>query len=158
MKKRKFFTDDVLARIFRWWAASAMYFFVGWGTSVGFQSTVIDFVFFLGIAIAVFEMFVVNPVVNSMFSLKNPIRYDDTSIMKKVLYRLKYIGKTIIVIVFVVITYDIINFSAIIIFNLPQETVFLAGEPILFGIFYMVYYSLIKGIGLNIARRMKETT
>lgn len=158
MKKKKFFTDDVLARIFRWWAASAMYFFVGWGTGVGYQSTVIDFVFFLGVAIAVFEMFVVNPVVNSMFNLKNPIKFSDKAIMKKVLYRLKYIARTIIIVIFVVITYDIINFSAIILFNLPEETVMLAGEPILFGIFYMIYYTLIIGLGLSIKRRMKEIT
>jgi len=158
MKTKKIFTDDVLARIFRWWAASAIYFFVGWGTSVGFQSTVIDFVFFLGIAIAVFEMFIVNPVVNSMFNLKNPIKFSDKSIMKKVLYRLKYIARTIIILIFVVMTYDIINFSAIILFGLSQETVVLAGEPILFGIFYMIYYTLILGLGTSIRRRMKEIT
>lgn len=158
MGKKKFFTDEVLARIFRWWAASAMYFFIGWGTGVGYQSTVIDFVFFLGVAIALFEMFVVNPVINSVFNVKNPIKFTDKAIMKKVLYRLRYIAKTMIIVIFVVITYDIINYTAIIVLNLSNEAVFLPGEPIMFGIFYIVYYSLISGLSLNIKQRMKENT
>lgn len=156
MNSKKFFTDERLARIFRWWAASAIYFFVGWGTNVGAQSTMIDFVFFLGIAIGLFEMFVVNPVVNSMFNVRNPIRFSDKSIMKKVIYRLRYFAKTFIIIIFVVITYDIINYTAIIVRGLDSEAVFLPGEPIMFGIFYIIYYILIEGLGLSIKRRMKE--
>ena len=158
MKTRKIFTDDVLARILRWWAAAAMYFFIGWGTGVGYQSTVFDFVFFLGVAIGIFDMFVVNPIIYSVFNVKNPIRFTDKSIMKKVIYRLKYIARTMIILIFVVITYDIINFTAIIMFDLSPETIVLPGEPILFGIFYLIYYSLIVGLGLSIKRRMKENT
>ena len=43
-------------------------------------------------------------------------------------------------------------------FGLEPEAVFLPGEPILFGIFYLIYYSLIIGLSLNVKRRMKENT
>jgi hypothetical protein len=91
-----------------------------------------------------------------MYNVKNPIRFQDQSLIWRVVHRLQYIGKTMIILIFVVMTYNIINFVAILALNLDSTKVFLPGEPILFGIFYMIYFLLIDSLSRNIRKRMKE--
>jgi len=154
--KKRFFTDERLSRLIRWWSVSAVYFFIGWGTGLGFQSTVIDFIFFLSIAIGIFDMFVVNPVIYNMFNVKNPMKLGEKSIWQRVRYRLLYFFKVFVIVGFVVITYDLINLTAIKVFAIAADRVFLPGEPIMFGVFYSIYYYLIKGIGDNLKRQVQE--
>lgn len=158
MKQKKLFNDQRLANIFRWWSVSAVFFFIGWGTGLGFQSTSIDFVFFMGVAIAVFEMFIVNPIIYSMFNVKNPLRLDGNTIKFKVKYRMIYFFKTIFIVTAVVFTYQIINYGAISLSLVASDKVFLPAEPILFGIFYMCYFLILESLTVNTNRRMKEHT
>ena len=66
---QKIFTDRTLSLIARWWAAGAVYFFIGWGTNLGRQESIIDFVFFLGLAMGIFNAFIVNPALNMFFNI-----------------------------------------------------------------------------------------
>lgn len=155
--KKKFFTDQRIAGIIRWWAIGAVYFFVGWGTGLGAHTTAIDFAFFLILAIGIFEMFVVNPIIFSMFKVKNPISLSNKDIWYKVRYRLTYFFKVGLIVLLVIMTYNIINIAGIKLLGLGQDQVLLPGEPILFGAFYMVYYYLIHGFLANIKKKLEET-
>jgi hypothetical protein len=146
LSKKRFFTEERLANIFRWWSASAVYYFVGWGTGLGGQDTVIDMVFFLGLAIGITEMLIVNPVIRHMFRTSEFLNFRDKSLKQRVLYRLGTILRSMFLVILIVITYDVINVMAIALFSLHPDQVFLPGEPILFGIFYVVFYGLLRQI------------
>jgi hypothetical protein len=153
--KKKFFTDRRIESIIRFWAAGAIYFFIGWGTGLG-SNSYLDFIFYLGVAMAVFDMFVVNPVIRLMLNVRTTGHYTDVPIHKKVLYRLGYVLKTVIIMLVVSSIYNIINQIAILILDLPDDTTVFPGEPILFGIFYLVVYRLLEGFLNNIKYNMKD--
>ncbi|MDF2473142.1 MAG: hypothetical protein K0R21_924 [Anaerocolumna sp.] len=153
--KKKFFTDRRIESIIRFWAAGAVYFFIGWGTQIG-SNSYLDFIFYLGVAMAVFEMFVVNPVIRLMLNVRTTGQYMDVPILKKVLYRLGYVFKTVVIMLVVSAIYNIINQIATLVLSLPEKTTVIPGEPILFGIFYLVVYRLLEGFLNNIKYKMKD--
>ncbi len=153
--RKKFLTDKRIELFIRFWAAGAVYFFIGWGTGVGLGS-VLDFIFVLGIVMAVVEMFVVNPVIRLMLHTKSEIGYLDTTVLSKVKYRLLYIFKTMIIMAVVIAIYEIINRGTISLLGLPSESVVLPGEPILFGIFYIATENLFNNFINNIKVKMKD--
>lgn len=154
-KKNRFFTEERTALIIRWWAAAAVYFFIGWGTNLGFQTTSIDFIFFLTIGIGVFEMFVVGPVIRNMFRTREGLRWRDMNLKQRVLARLGVFARSYLLVLLVFQTYKIINVSAIALLELSEEAVFLPGEPILFGVFYIAYYIIFTKLVESVRRRME---
>lgn len=153
--RKKFLTDKRIELFIRFWAAGAVYFFIGWGTGVGLGS-VLDFIFVLGIVMAIVEMFVVNPIIRLMLHTKSVTRYMDTTIFNKVKYRLLYILKTMFIMSIVTAIYEIINRGTISLLGLPSETVVLPGEPILFGVFYIITVRLLNTFINNIKDKMKD--
>jgi hypothetical protein len=153
--KKKFFTDRRIELIIRFWSAGAVYLFVGWGTGLG-QGSLIDFIFILGTIMAIFEMFVVNPLIRRMLNVKSTTNYLDTTIGNKVLNRLGHIFKTIFIMAIVATIYIVINQMAAILFNLSKETVAVPGEPILFGLFYLMVYKLIEAIRQNLKKKTSD--
>jgi hypothetical protein len=153
--KKKFFTDKRIELLIRFWAAGAVYFFIGWGTGLGTGPTV-DFIFILGLVMAIVEMFVVNPVIKYMLNVKSTTGYLDTSVLSKVKYRLSYIFRTILIMAVVAAIYGIINNGATVLFSLPDETVILPGEPIVFSLFYLLVFKLLDNLIINIKRKMKD--
>lgn len=151
MKKRKFFTEERFANIIRWWAAAAVYFFVGWGTSLGSQTNIIDFVFFLGLAIGIAEMFIVAPIIRNMFNTSEGFYWRQKTVWQQAGTRLIIVFRSIFLMTLIVVTYDAINMAAIRIGGLHPDTVLLPGEPVLFGIFYLMYFTLIT----SMTRRFK---
>lgn len=139
---KKLLTDERIALIIRWWAAGAIYFFIGWGTGLGKQGSAIDFIFFLGLSIGIMNILIINPVFQKMFNLKSNKKYTDTSTLEKVKMRLGEIFKSMINVLFIVYTYSLINILLINIFSLSREAVPLPGEPITFGILYVVIFTL----------------
>jgi len=133
----------------RAWAAGAVYFFIGWGTQVA-QSSIFDFVFFLGVSLAIFDLLVITPVVNGM--LKNELRNHNYSIKKGSLLKLANIIKNLFIVVIMVNIYNIINLVLITLLNLSTDAVPFAGEPITFGIIYIILWLLIDGL----VRRVQE--
>lgn len=156
MKKRRFFTEERFAGIVRWWSAAAVYFFIGWGTGLGAQNNIIDFVFYLGVGIGVMEMFVVMPIIRNMFNTREGFYWRQKSLWQKVSARLQVFFKSLIIMILVVLTYDVINVMAIKVFALEADQVFLPGEPIIFGLFYLAYYTLITGMVVRLKDRIKE--
>ncbi len=156
ISKKRFFNEERMANIFRWWCASAVYYFVGWGTNLGRQDTVIDMVFFLGIAIGITEMVLVNPVIRHMFNTKEFANFRKKSLKERVTYRLVTIFKAMLIVTLVVLTYDIINIMAIALMSLPTDQVFLPGEPVFFGIFYVLFYSLLRSVVARFKRKVEQ--
>lgn len=152
--KKKFFTEKRIELLIRFWAAGSVYFFLGWGTGLGLGS-ILDFIFLLGIVMAVVEMFIVNPIIKHMLNVKTSAGYLDTSVLSKVKYRLIYILKTIFLMTVVAAVYSLLNIAAIIIFSLPENTVAVPGEPILFGVLYVAAHQLLERLTNNIKEKMK---
>lgn len=152
---RSFFTDKRIALIIRWWAVGAVYFFIGWGTNLS-QRGIIDFAFFLGLSIGVFNMLVVNPVIRMVLKTKETKRYMDFTVKEKVMGRLGEILKSIFIVIIMIYIYNILNTVIIDLFSLGEESIPLAGEPITFGIIYMLIWSLINGLVNNVKKRIEK--
>jgi len=156
MKKARFFTEERFAGIVRWWSAAAVYFFVGWGTSLGSQTSVIDFVFFLGLAIGIVEMFIVAPIIRNMFNTREGFYWRQKTVWQQAGIRLVIVFRSMFIVSMIVLTYDVINIAAIRIVGLHPDTVLVPGEPILFGIFYLVYFTLLASITRRFIDKTKE--
>lgn len=139
--------------IIRWWSVGAMYFFIGWGTQLGNYDHPLDMIFILGGAIGLFNSFVVNPSLKMLFDIGKQKKYLEWTIMEKVSFRLQNVVASMFIVYLVTIIYDVINRTAIIFLKLPDETVFLPGEPILFATFYMIIYTICVQLIKNVKNR-----
>lgn len=147
---RAFFTDRRISLILRWWAAGAVYFFIGWGTSVGNQTKIIDFVFTLGVVMGIFNMLIVNPGLRMAFNLAPHRRPKSYALSQRVSDYLVEIIKNILIMFVVALIYVAINNTINAIFNLPDTNISVPGEPILFGIFYVLVWVLFEQIWLRV--------
>jgi len=147
---QKYLTDRNITLVIRWWAAGAVYFFIGWGTSLGNQQTIIDFVFFLGLIMGAFNILIINPGLRMMFNVgpKRPPR-ENTGWQRTSDYLVELI-KNIFIVFVVALIYLAINRTAISLFDLPVDAVVLPGEPILFGLFYLIVWLLLDAISKKI--------
>jgi hypothetical protein len=142
-RKKKFFTEGKIAFLARWWSAGAVYFFIAWGTTIGeSEYGYLDLALVLGVFIGLFFMLVVNPILRSMFNLRAEIEYKSSSVLQLVLYRLGEILKSTIIVVLIVIITSAINIGLISILQLPEDSVPFPGEPITFGLMYVLLYML----------------
>ena len=147
---RNFFTDRRIALIIRWWAAGAVYFFIGWGTSVGNQSSMLDFVFSLGVAMGLFNMLFINPGLRMAFNLHPNGRPKSHALSQRVSDYLVEILKNIMIMFFIALMYVAINSAINAAYNLPADNISVPGEPILFGIFYVIVWVIIDRIWLRL--------
>ncbi len=138
---RRFFNDWNISLIVRWWAAGAVYFFIGWGTSLGNQQYLIDFVFVLGLVMGLFNILIINPGLRMMFNIGGPRRprKENTGWQRLSDYLVELLKNLFIMLVIAMI-YVAVNRLAIALFSLPENTVVLPGEPILFGLFYVLIW------------------
>ncbi|GAB4262934.1 MAG: hypothetical protein Kow0080_00770 [Candidatus Promineifilaceae bacterium] len=143
---QKYLTDRNIILVIRWWAAGAVYFFIGWGTSLGNQLYIIDFVFYLGMVMGLFNILIINPGLRLMFNIgpKRP-PHENTGWQRTSDYLVELLENIFIVLV-VALIYVAINKVAISLFNLSPEAVFLPGEPILFGLFYMIVWVILDAL------------
>lgn len=146
----RFMTDRNISLVIRWWAAGAVYFFIGWGTSLGQQQTVIDFAFTLGLVIGLGNILVINPVFRMLFEpvSKRPPGYNTFS--QRISDYLVEMIKSIFLVIMVAAIYVVINTTLIRFYNLPADAVPLPGEPILFGLFYVFVFVLFEKISTMI--------
>ncbi|MGB1249528.1 MAG: hypothetical protein ACPG8W_02780 [Candidatus Promineifilaceae bacterium] len=139
---RHFFTDRRIVLILRWWSAGAVYFFIGWGTSLGNQASMIDFVFSLGIAMGVFNMLIVNPGLGMAFNVGKRRVPGGNTISQRVSDYLVAMLKNILIMFVIALIYVGLNSAINAAFGLPASNISLPGEPILFGVFYVLVFVL----------------
>lgn len=151
LKKNVFYKNDKLySRIFRWWSIACVYFFIGWGTSVG-QTSLIDMILILGIAIGVFETLITNPVISILFYVKPKERTIFSLLLKMV--------DSIVTVSLVVVVYESMNTLLHSMFTLQEGSVPFAGEPITFAIIYLLINSALKwfiGLAAQLHKDAKE--
>jgi len=143
---KAFFTDYRMALIIRWWAAGAVYFFIGWGTSVGNQSNIIDFVFSLGVVMGMFNMLIVNPVIRMAYNISPSRRPKTYALSQRISDYLVEIIKNILIMFVIALIYIGLNSIINVIFGLSSTTITIPGEPILFGVFYVLMWLLFERI------------
>ncbi len=150
-----FFTERRIALIMRWWAAGAVYFFFGWGTNLGNQSSLIDFVFSLGVAMGLLNMVVVHPVLKMAFNIgpKRPPSYN--TISQRISDYLVEIIKNIGFMFVIAMIYIALNSAINLAFGFSDETITIPGEPILFGIFYVLTHTLFERLKLLFIEKVR---
>ncbi len=155
-KSKKLLNDNQKALILRWWGAGAVYFMIGMGMpSIGYTS-LIDIILALGLGLTILNLLVIEPVIHSMFKIEKHEYYLDTTVSTKIKRRLSVIFSNFLIVYLIMYTYEFINVSIIFIFGLQKgESVPLPAEPILFGVFYVIYYTIFKHI-TNKIKRIKK--
>ena len=153
--RNSFFTEKRIETLIRFWFAGAVFFFIGWGSGIA-QSSIYDYVFFLGLSMAIVEMFIVAPIVRLALNVEGTNRAKEKSIMKRVGKRLAHIFQAILLVSIVAMIYTIINRGTIILFDLPVETIILPAEPILFSVFYVSFYRIFDSLKKNFKLKVNE--
>ena len=153
---RIFFTDRRISLMIRWWAAGAVYFFIGWGTALGNQALLLDFVFTLGLVMGLFNMIFVNPGLRLAFNIAPSRRHRTHAISQRVSDYLLEIVKNILIMFFIALIYVALNTVINVAFNLPADNISVPGEPILFGIFYVLLWVLFERIGHRIQQAFTD--
>lgn len=139
-KFKRFFTEKRIILIIRWWVAGAVYFFIGWGTNLGANTNIIDFVFVLSVSLGLVNSFLLNPIIAKMFNTPMSKKYLEMTLVEKLSRRFKDIAQSVIIVIIMIYVYVLINVALISIFKLPNTSVPFPGEPITFGIIYILLY------------------
>jgi len=142
----------IRVNVVKWWCYAACYYLVGFGMPQLMYS-VIDTMFTLGLVMGLVSALVIafivrgicvkEEVYNKYLAIKNngPIR-----IIQHVLY-------SWILVTMVTMTYQIINTAIIAVMNLETGVITLAVEPIIFGVFVVIYDILF----IKVIDRLKGT-
>jgi len=143
---RKYLTDRNISLVIRWWAAGAVYFFIGWGTSLGNQRSIIDFVFSLGLVMGLFNILMINPGLRMMFNIGTRRPAHENTFSQRISDYLVELLKNILIVLIVALIYIIINRTLLLLLSLPVDAVPVPGEPILFGVFYVIVFVFLEAI------------
>lgn len=146
----RFLTDRNISLFIRWWAAGAVYFFIGWGTSLGNQQSLIDFAFTLGVVIGLGNILILDPVLRMLFNLPSNRPPGSNTFSQRISDYLVELIKSVFLVIVVALIYMVINDTLIRVLNLPADALPLPGEPILFGLFYVIVFVLFGKIATTI--------
>ncbi len=159
-KKKNFLSkisDNKKALIFRWWISGAVCFFIGWGTSLGTRIDSYDLIFVLGLVTGLAHLIIYNPIVFGMFEIERDgkivnKKYYERTILEGTYVKLAEIMKSIFSVIFVSLTYFLVNILYSIIFNKPETFIFLPLEPVLYATLFIAYYTLFTKIARLIVK------
>lgn len=141
--------DNVKIAFLRFWFVGLIYYLIGWGTDLGMRSDPLDLIFVLAIVIAGGHIILFNPITRLMFDIERNGKVINKEIAQRkiwqgVLLNILEFFKCLFISFLIYLTYEIINMGLMNIFNLDNIPV--QGEPILYGIFFALYYELISYI------------
>ena len=137
---RAFFTDQRSAMLIRWWAAGAVYFFIGWGTPIG-QQSMVGLAFSLGLWLGLLNILIINPSLRLLFNIGPKKRPEhENTFAQRVSDHLVELLKTLFIVFTVAMFYQVINRTIIAVRDLPPDSVPFPGEPIMFGVFYVFVF------------------
>lgn len=150
--KKPFFSkisDRVKIAVLRFWLVGLIYYLIGFGTDLGAKEQPYDLIFVLAIVIGACHVILFNPIMYKMFDIERNgkiinKKIEERKVWQGVLLNLLEILKCFVVVILVYLTYQLINY---VIYSILQLTGnILPVEPILFGLFYMLYYELFTSI------------
>jgi hypothetical protein len=128
----------IKAVIIKYWFAGAIYFFIGWGIPYNTIDQ-LDVMAGLGLAIGLVTDVIVNKILILLDDDKNKMRKYIMFSKKKIYSILINLIYGLVLSVFISYTYSYINVLVINIKNLPKESVVLPVEPLLYGLFFLIY-------------------
>ncbi len=124
--------------IAKWWCYAAVYYFVGFGMPM-LMTSVIDTIFTLGLVLGLVQTFVVSFVVKGICG-KEEIYHKYLAVKTKSPFRiLLYVLYGWVLTIFVAMTYQIINMLINSIMGYGNGVIKFGVEPLLFGVFMLVY-------------------
>ncbi len=165
-EKRKWrfhLSDNVKAGLLRWWLMGMCYFMIGFGTQTGTQSSPLDLIFFLGAGTGLVTVVVYNPIAYSAFDIVRGGEIVNKARKKrsgaaKALDNLLEIGKSLLVVVLIYLTYQGVNELLVKVLERPEGTVLIPGEPFGFATLYLLFYSALVGVFSQLRARAKDGT
>lgn len=133
---------------FRWWFSAAVCFFIVWGTQLGAQETTFELIFFLGLGMAIGNLFIFNPIISSVFDIERRgkianKKMSERTVLEGVFYMLSEVFKSMISVYVVSWIYEGINLLINYLGNFADSHVGFPVEPITFGIFFVIIYSIL---------------
>lgn len=154
--KRKL-SDNAKAMIFRWYLAGAVYFFIAFGTPLGSRMSTLDLVFTLAAVTGLLTVFVLDPVLWRVFDLTEHgkvanIAYFARPKWTASLYRLAQLLRCMGCVALVALVYHLVNVGALLLWDLPEGTIVLKGEPFLFATLYVAMYWVTEKIRLSLKK------
>lgn len=143
--------------LIRWWSAGAVYYFIGWGTMMGHNSTLVDLIFFLGVVMGLINAFVLNPIFKQLFDYGWHKTYKQSTVVNRFFSRLIEIFLSLLTITLVSGVYTLINRTIISMRNIDLTVegnrIPLPVEPLLFGLFYALIGQTIMFVILKLLKR-----
>ncbi len=145
-KQKKRMSEETKVSLCRWWFVGMVYFLIGFGTSLGNSIDPLDLILVLGIGIGMGTVFIFHPIVYYMFNIKRRgkianKKYQSRSVMEGVSLSLVEVVRCFAVVVLVFFVYQGINIALIALLGLAEDVVVVAGEPILFAVFFVLIYN-----------------
>ena len=146
MTKKKRFSDNTKVSFFRWWFAGALYYLLAFGSTLGSSNSLLDLLLFLGLGMGIATLFIFNPIVYGMFSIKRNGRivnqkYNERTLLVGVAQKLLELGKCFFVVCVVMMMYQGMNLGLQQLRDLPVGTITVKGEPFLFATLYLLVYN-----------------
>lgn len=141
--------DKYKIAFLRFWFVGLIYYLVGWGTDLGSKDNPYDLILVLAIVIGVGHILLFNPIINKMFDIERNgkiinKKIEERKVWQGVCINLLEFFKCFLITILVYLTYELINYILISILQISKIPV--PGEPILFGLFFSLYYQLINFI------------
>lgn len=131
----------IKVNLLKWWIAGAIYYFIGFGLLFTLSSF-IDLVVYMGLAIGIINEYIIKNIILWMerenLSLGHYIEIESKGIKGVVL---NFIFGIIISII-IAFTYEGINAGLIQLLGRNQSEVIIGTEPVLFGLFYVIYSTI----------------
>ena len=151
MSRHKRISDNVKVAVCRWWFAGAVFFFIGFGTTLG-QADGLDLMFVISLVMGLGTAFVFNPIIYRVFDIKAGDRvvnaeYFSRPLLRRVAGDLGEVLRAFLIVILIWMTYVAINFVANRMLGNTPDTVVLGVEPFLFATLYLVYFTLTRLAG-----------
>lgn len=150
--------DEFIALGIRLWFAGAVSFMIIWTTQISFDY--LDMLFILIITHFVLERYVIIPIIKGSLKTRTSyfINYTKDLLYIRILKALLELFKTLLIVLAVIWTYELLNVAIINIFKLSRDQIVIANEPITYALFYNLYFYLLYYIHTKIIekRRIKN--
>ncbi len=124
--------------IAKWWFAASTYYFIGFGMPNIMQSS-IDVIFNLGLVLGALSALILYPLINYITKVEGDgVLYKavKTQSPLRIIYLVMYNWLMVTIIAY---SYQLINFVINSVMHFEKGTIKFGVEPILFGIFYMMF-------------------
>ena len=158
---KKRVSDNVKAGLLRWWIVGMCYYLIAMGLQAGMSDSPIDLILLLGIGTGLATVVIYDPVAYGAFEVRRggaslSRRYRDTAGWRRALGNLVEIGKCLLIVFLVYLTYQNVNTLLVRLGELSEDTVVIPGEPFGFATLFIFFHWLLTGFVESLRRILSE--